>query len=255
MKMKISSKDMKLLVVALSALIVVLMFRLAIFPAMDAYEAGKIEYEEKNAQAEEIQRILDAKPSNEAKITEGLGRLDEMSDDCYEMMENRQIDELVTGAALDHSLFPSYLSISEQTVAVAPAYLYSAGGQTVSDAAADDGALTAAEATEALSEGETEGNGTDNMETENGQTEGVGAEAAIGMAEGAVRKVEASISMNGSESNMKAFLNDIEKNYPAVHVKSFEMSESLYMSTELRPITETQMNVVLEIYMYSRPVE
>lgn len=93
------------------------------------------------------------------------------------------------------------------------------------------------------------------METENGQTEGVGAEAAIGMAEGAVRKVEASISMNGSESNMKAFLNDIEKNYPAVHVKSFEMSESLYMSTELRPITETQMNVVLEIYMYSRPVE
>lgn len=47
MKMKISSKDMKLLVVALSALIVVLMFRLAIFPAMDAYEAGKIEYEEK----------------------------------------------------------------------------------------------------------------------------------------------------------------------------------------------------------------
>lgn len=63
-----------------------------------------------------------------------------MSDDCYEMMENRQIDELVTGAALDHSLFPSYLSISEQTVAVAPAYLYSAGGQTVSDAAADDGA-------------------------------------------------------------------------------------------------------------------
>lgn len=35
MKMKISSKDMKLLVVALSALIVVLMFRLAIFPAME----------------------------------------------------------------------------------------------------------------------------------------------------------------------------------------------------------------------------
>ena len=83
----------------------------------------------------------------------------------------------------------------------------------------------------------------------------MGAEAAIGMAEGAVRKVEASIAMNGSESNMKAFLNDIEKNYPAVHVKSFEMSESLYMSTELKPITETQMNVVLEIYMYSRPVE
>lgn len=66
--MKIKSKDMKLLVVALSALILVLMFRLAILPAMDAYEAEKIEYEEISAQADEIQRILDAKPSNEARI-------------------------------------------------------------------------------------------------------------------------------------------------------------------------------------------
>ena len=54
--MKIKSKDMKLLVVALSALILVLMFRLAILPAMDAYEAEKIEYEEISAQADEIQR-------------------------------------------------------------------------------------------------------------------------------------------------------------------------------------------------------
>ncbi len=253
--MKIKSKDMKLLVVALSALILVLMFRLAILPAMDAYEAEKIVYEEKSAQADEIQRILDAKPSNEAQIAEGLGRLDEMSDSCYVMMENRQIDELVTGAALAHSLFPSHLSISEQTVEIAPAYLYSAGGHAASNEAVDDPATTAAEATASLSGGETEDIDTEGTGPEAGQTEGVGAEAAIGMAEGAVRKVEASIAMNGSESNMKAFLNDIEKNYPAVHVKSFEMSESLYMSTELKPITETQMNVVLEIYMYSRPVE
>ena len=83
-----------------------------------------------------------------------------------------------TGAALAHSLFPSHLSISEQTVEIAPAYLYSAGGQAASNKAVDDPATTAAEATAALSGGETQDIDTEGTSPEAGETEGVGAEAA-----------------------------------------------------------------------------
>lgn len=235
MKFEIRPKDRILLVVACSALIVVLMFRLGILPMIEACEAEKIEYEEKCAQAERMQELLDDAPANEARITEGLATLDKMSEFCYELMENRQVDELVTGVALAHGLFPSHLEISERTAAVPGAYLYSG------DRAA--GNLGTEEDVEAMAPGTADNLGEDSDASE------------VQEERGAIRKVEASIAMNGSEGNMKAFLNDIEANYPAVHVKSFEMSENLYMSTELQPVTETQMRVVLEIYMYNRPEE
>lgn len=238
MKTEIKARDRILLVVACSALIVVLMFRLAILPTVDAYEAKSIEYDEKNAQAEKMQKLLDDRPANEKRISEGKARLKKLSGDCYEVMENRKIDELVTGIVLDHKLFPSHLSISEQTTGISEAYLYSsidsdseaaAGSGTENEAAGEaaDGTLSDAEAETAETSEETAGGG--------------------------VCSVDASIVMSGSESNMKAFLDDIEENYPAVHVKSFEMAENLYMNKKMQPVTEIQMKAVLRIYMYNRP--
>ncbi len=218
MKIEIKPRDRKLLTAACFVLIMVLMLRLVILPAIDAYEIRKIEYEEKDAKAQEMQRVLDSRSANEERISQEEARLEELSGSCYEVMENRQVDELVTGAALAHNLFPFRLSISEQTAGIAAPYLYGAD-QAVTDS-------------EAKKEEEDE-------------------KAAEELEESAVRRVEASIAMNGSEDNMKAFLNDIEENYPAVHVKSFEMSENMYLNTELMPVAEIQMSVVLEIYMYT----
>lgn len=238
MKMEIKSRDRKLLIIACSALILVLMIRLAILPAVDAYEAGSIEYEEKVIHAEEMQRLIDSQPANEKRISEGMARLDELSDTCYEMMENRQVDELVTGTALAHDLFPSHLSISEQMSGIAGPYLYSgvAAVSTTGTKSEDEEEML----------GEMTDSSSDGIEDESSEDAGVQSASSV-------RRVEASLSVNGSESNMKAFLDDIEENYPGVHVKSFEMSENTYMDTELRPVSETQMSIVLEIYMYDRP--
>ncbi len=229
MKPEIKPRDRQLLVVAFSALVAVLMFRLAILPTMEVYETGKIEYEEKSAQAEEMQRLLDARSANEVRISEGNARLDELTGFCYEAMENRQVDALITGAALAHGLFPSHLSISEQTPGTLEAYSYSGGVVASAGTEATGVTPAGAEATGAAP---------------------TGAEATEGSA---VRKAEASIALTGSKSNIRTFLNDIEENYSAIHVKSFEMSENLYMSTEQQPVTEIRMNVVLEVYMYHRP--
>lgn len=239
MKMEIKSRDRKLLIIACSALILVLMIRLAILPAVDAYEAGSIEYEEKVTHAEEMQRLIDSQPANEKRISEGMARLDELSDTCYEMMENRQVDELVTGTALAHDLFPSHLSISEQMSGIAGPYLYSG--------------VAAVSTTETKGENEEEEMLDEMPDSSSDGTEDESSEDAGVQSASSVRRVEASLSVNGSESNMKAFLDDIEENYPGVHVKSFEMSENTYMDTELRPVSETQMSIVLEIYMYDRP--
>ncbi len=232
MKIELKPRDWILLKVACSALIIVLMFRFGILPAIDAYEEGQIKLEERSSQAEEMQSLIDSRPANERRISDGMARLDELSDSCYELMENRQVDELVTGVALSHKLFPSHLSISEQTAGIKEAYLYSEDG-----AAAAEG--EEAEAT-----------------AEDLQEEFLNGEAATeGWSNETVSWVNASISLNGSESDMKAFLNDIEEHYPAVHVKSFEMMENMYLDKKLETMTETQMNVVLEVYMYSRPEE
>lgn len=246
MKIEISRRDRMLLIVSSSVLILVVLIRLAILPAIDAYEAGKIEYAEKCAQAEEMQRRMDEYPANERRIIEGLDRLDELSGFCYETMENRQVDELVTGVALDHDLFPSHLSISEQTEGIRMPYLYSAG-MLAADSETESGE------TDNSSDDE-ETRITENPEeTEENSENGQAAEPSDAAAEGAIRKVEASISMRGNEKNMRAFLDDIEENYPALHVKSFQMSENLYLNTELQTVTEVQMNAVLEIYMHSKP--
>lgn len=243
MKIEIKPKDRIMLIIASCALIIVLTFRLGIFPAMDTYEIKKIEYEEKQMQARQMQQLLDDQPANEQRIADGMARLDDLSDECYASMENRQVDELVTGVALKHHLFPSYLSISELEAGIRAPYIYSS--------AAISAAFENPETPE--TEEETE----EVVVTENPQESDAddleGMETASEFAGSAVLSVEAAMAMSGSESDMKAFLNDIEENYPAIHIKSFEMAENLYMSMEFEPVTEIQMRVVLEIYMYSIP--
>lgn len=242
MKVEIKSRDRKLLVIACSALVLVLMIRLAILPAVDAYEAGKIEYEEKSAHTEEMQRLIDSRPANEKRISDGMARLDELSDTCYELMENRQIDELVTGVALAHDLFPSHLSISEQMSGIAGPYLYSGvAAVSTTETKNENEDADAEEMSDEMPDTSSDGE-------ENESSEEAGVQSAS-----SVRRVETSLAVSGTESNMKAFLDDIEENYPAVHIKSFEISENIYMDTELRPVSEVQMNIVLEIYMYDRP--
>lgn len=241
MKIEIKPKDRIMLLIASSALIIVLMFRLAIFPAMDAYEIKKIEYEEMQMQARQMQQLLDDQPANEQRIADGMARLDDLSNNCYVFMENRQVDELVTGVALAHHLFPSYLSISTSQAGVRTPYIYSSAAVS----AVFENTENAEEATEAVAVTENAPvNDADDPES---------VEAASEYTGSVVLNVEASMAMSGAESDMKAFLNDIEENYPAIHIKSFEMAENLYMNTELEPVSEIQMSVVLEIYMYSIP--
>ncbi len=231
MKLEIKPRDKRLLQVAVSLLIVVLMFRFAILPMLDAHKAASMEYEEKSIQKSEMQMLLDGRDANERRIGEGNKTLDELTQFCYEIMENRQIDELVTGLALDHQLFPSRLSISEWQEGIPASYLYSPEG-----------------ASELLMQAQEE------SREESAGTE-IDGESAAPAPASVIKRASASLSVSGSDGNMKAFLNDIEEHYPAVHIKSFSMTEDWYMNEALEPVTETQMNVVLEIYMYSRPGE
>lgn len=240
MKTEMSIRDIRLLQIAFSLLAAVLMIRLAIVPAIEKYQERELALTEVQAQAEEIQRIIDDKPVSEKRIETGLKRLEEAAKPYYEQMENREIDRLVTGIALAHELFPAHLSMENTEGGAPEAYLYSSLAETEA----------AAEAEEAAQE----------AESPDGET-AAGTEAAAGIgeteealrAQSVIQRVEASITVTGNEENVKAFLDDIENNYPAIHVKSFEISRNIYMNASMEAVEETEGRFTLDIYMYSIP--
>jgi len=65
----------------------------------------------------------------------------------------------------------------------------------------------------------------------------------------AIWSSEASISVTGSEEKIYALLNDLAESYPALGLRSFQVTEHTYMDVSMNPIRELQANFVLAVYM------
>ena len=112
MKLEVTEKDILLLKIVISALIVFLMLRFVIMPAFDTYQKNEFALEDANVVAEEMQSAIDRAGVLEKSIIEKAAELEKSSASYYAYMENREIDQLITGIALDNDLFPVSLSIT-----------------------------------------------------------------------------------------------------------------------------------------------
>lgn len=112
MKLEVTEKDIQLLKIVISALIVFLMLRFVIMPAFDTYQKNEFALEDANVVAEEMQSAIDRAEVLEKSITEKAADLEKSSAAYYTYMENREIDQLITGIALDNDLFPVSLAIT-----------------------------------------------------------------------------------------------------------------------------------------------
>lgn len=115
MKLEVTEKDIQLLKIVISALLVFLMLRFVIMPALDTYQANEFTFEETNTAAEEMQTAIDRAEVLEKSIAQKAEELSASSKDYYEYMENREIDQLITGIVLNNKLFPVSLSITTGT--------------------------------------------------------------------------------------------------------------------------------------------
>ncbi len=133
MRLELTENDILLLKLAGSVLIAFLVIRFLLMPGIEHYQENIIQRDELTETAEGMQAAIDGIPVLEQEIENSRVKLEEVSSVYYERMENHQVDELLTGLALKHGLFPVSLSIEGAVPKIPAAYLYgvTAGSEKV----------------------------------------------------------------------------------------------------------------------------
>lgn len=124
MRLELTERDIWLLKITFSVLAVFLLVRFLLMPGLERYQELSIENQMLADTVDERTACIEAVPVLEKSVEDRLSALDEVSKPYYGKLENREIDELLTGAAVNLGLFPVSLSISEVVPGVPAAYRY-----------------------------------------------------------------------------------------------------------------------------------
>lgn len=124
MKLELTRKDLFLLKLSLSVLIIFFMVRFLIMPGLGRYQENILRRQELRETMEEMQDAIDKTPEMKKLAEEKLGELRQASKDYYEIMENREMDGIITGLALKHGLFPVSLTLEQAAPGIADPYRY-----------------------------------------------------------------------------------------------------------------------------------
>ncbi len=221
-EMELKPGDIVLLKLLACFLIAFFMIRFLIFPGIGKYQDLQMEKEDLAAQQEEMQQTIDNAPNVENLIKEQKETLTEAEDGYYSLLENRELDELVTGIVIDHSLFPVYLSISDTAPGVPAAYFLTEGQTTEQPSIEPD------TAEDQVSEMQQDTDCLSYMNT-----------------------TEVDVTVRGAEDEIRAFLDDIAKNYPGIQVRSFQIQDSSYLNADWEMVGSKSLSLVLKVYTYS----
>ena len=124
MKLELTENDVLLLKIAGSALIAFLIVRFLLMPGIERLQENTLERDLLDERVNEMELSIESIPVLEEAAEIRMKELTEISAPYYEKMENRQVDELLTGLALKHGLFPVSLSIDGAKPALPEPYLY-----------------------------------------------------------------------------------------------------------------------------------
>lgn len=271
--MKLTDKDILLVKLAVSILIVFLMVRFLIMPGIGRYQENRIEGKELEEKVEEMQSAIDSIPVLEQTIMERRKELGEISEVYYERLENRQIDELLTGIAMNAGLFPVSLSIGEAQPTIPAPYIYGTILEEAREVSArgmegqgDSGTDPENETDISEDKGSGDGDGEEDIsENGDGEDDSSGNEDAAGAnagEEGAgvasggyVLTVLCNMTLQGDISQVYQFIENIEKNYPAFQVRSMHMSGRTYLDGDWNVIEQPEVRFELAVYMHEEAAE
>lgn len=130
--------DVVLLKVLACVLILFFMARFLIFPGMEKHQDLVAKKDDLTTEKQEMQYTISSKASTEKKIVTQKENLKKAQEGFYDLMENREVDSLITGLALKHDLFPVYLNIEDPVAGVPAAYQLS----EASDSSAEESQST-----------------------------------------------------------------------------------------------------------------
>ena len=99
MKLELTEKDIVLLKLVFSIAIAFLMIRFFVMPGLGLYQENSIMNEELENKAAQMQDAIDSISDLQKSVEKRREELKQLSSPYYPQMENRQVDELLTGLA------------------------------------------------------------------------------------------------------------------------------------------------------------
>lgn len=255
--MKLTDKDILLVKLAVSILIVFFMVRFLIMPGIGRYQESRIEGNELEEKVEEMQTAVDSIPVLEQTIAERRKDLGEVSEAYYGRLENRQIDELLTGIAINAGLFPVSLSIGETQPVISAPYIY---GTLLEDTEENvkEASSQAVEGAEQDLEREMDISEDTDSEAEDEAGEDVAEivdEGAVVASGGYTLTALCNMTLQGNVDQVYQFIEKIEKNYPALQVRSMHMSGRTYLDGNWDVIEQPEVSFELAVYMHEDEME
>lgn len=239
LEMDLKPKDIVLLKVLGCVLIAFVMIRFLIFPGIEKHMDLVDQRDEVVAEQEDMQALIDRKDAFDSIIANQQSALKGAQEGYYDLLENREVDELITGIVLNHNLFPVYLNITDTTAGVPGAYLYAPQAAASSSSAVDSSTDTSTDTTEDT----TADDSTDSSDSEDSTTESRSAVSTP-----YVNTTSVDVTIRGSESEIKAFLDDIARNYPGIQVITFNMQENDYVNATMQTVSEMSCSCTLAVY-------
>lgn len=266
MKLELTNKDILLLKLACSALIAFFIIRFLVMPGISRLQENTIQDEALDETIQKIETAIDNIPAMETAVENRLKDLAEISEPYYEHMENREVDELLTGLALKHGLFPVSLSIDGAAAAIPEPYLY---GQILENAGTGSGNMDSMSDGTDIGLGNIDsaqdaagtapGNTGSALENAQAALESAGEEPGSAgtlpeggqvVSENYILTAVGHMVLQGDETKFFAFLDDVEDNYPAVKLRFLRRDEKLYFDEEWNMTKQPDMSIDLAVYMY-----
>lgn len=105
LEMDLKPKDIVLLKVLGCVLIAFVMIRFLIFPGIEKHMDLVDQRDEVVAEQEDMQALIDRMDTFDAIIANQQSSLKSAQEGYYDLLENREVDELITGIVLNHNLF------------------------------------------------------------------------------------------------------------------------------------------------------
>lgn len=249
MKLELTKRDIFLLKLASSILIIFLTFRFLIMPGISGYQEKMLEAETLSETKEEMEAAIESVPLLTQTIETRRQQLAEASAPYYARMENLQVDEILTGLAVKLGLFPVSLSIQNPKPGLPEPYLYAKSQDAVpgQDTTSPEPASSGQDAAAPIQE-PSAASGQEISDT-------AAASGAVPETASYVLTGTGNITLRGTQEQMFLFVDELKQNYPAIRIRSMQMNQRVFLDSAWDVVEELETAFELDIYMHEEDTE
>ena len=224
MNIVVTERDKRLLRLVACLAILAIFGQYMIRPAITRREILQDEYDTAEQKQQEYQMQIATLATIDEIIAQNQAALDTASEQYYKGdMETRQMDDIITGIALENGLFPQTLTLTEAAPGSVAAYL---ADETQTDAPAAPADSTDASGTDIDS-----------------------ADAAAYEPANYIYIGTATISAQGEVTQWLNFLDEVHRKYKGLRVTNFSITDFNYIQNNTQAVSTKLITGTLEIYM------